>query len=207
MVTILSHVTICYHSNEVSGWCTSQILRHDLDAKCRIKAYIKMVDVAKRLKGLRCFDMLMALLSAINSSAVQRLHSTVEGAGSRTRQSLSRLNLLMSHEQSFATYRAALKVSVLPAVPYVGRFLTDATFVKLGNPDTVECPGATGSKLVNFSKYDRLYSVCAGVRRFQRERYPFVSQPSVRTFLGEFEHQTPEEHYQLSQFLEPTVAE
>ena len=118
--------------NRISLWTATTILgQHTL--KDRAKMLHKFIDIGKKLKQQHNFNGLMAILSALNSAAVYRLRHTRTALSARTRTSLAKLNTLMMHDKSFAVYRAALSRCSMPAVPYLGLCLTDATFVDQGN--------------------------------------------------------------------------
>jgi len=66
---------------------------------------------------------------------------------------IQQLKLVTSHTSSYKEYRAALRRAELPAIPYIGIWLTDLTFIEDGNP-TYEVP-----ERINFSKYRRIAAV------------------------------------------------
>ena len=139
------------HFNAVSMWCSSAILTQT-DLNDRVDVLKKFADVAKWLAKMSNFNSLMALLSGINRSSVHRLSLTKEAAGSKCISTIEKLLTLMSHEQSFSSYRTALKEAPLPCLPYLGVFLTDLTFIHQGNKDCVPSEVDSSVQLLNFSK-------------------------------------------------------
>lgn len=90
------------HFNDVSLWAMETILR-ELQLKNRVKTLSKIIDVCKCLRKLHSFNMLLAVLSALNSSAIRRLTHTWETVGAKTRVMHQRLDTLMSHEEHYST--------------------------------------------------------------------------------------------------------
>lgn len=197
------HIFAMIHRfNAISAWCATLILRQTT-LRARAKMLQKMVDITKALRKLHCFNGIMALLSGMNSAAVRRLQHTFEAVGARTRASLEKLNELMSHRKSFATYRVTLESVSLPSIPYLGLYLTDITFVHQGNKDNVPSPHNADVMFINFSKRRRLYKVCMAMAHFQAVPYTFRSMPQLLPYFGDFEHQKEAELFELSQMLEP----
>lgn len=59
-----------------------------------------------------------------------------------------------------------------PAVPYLGLYLTDLTFIEDGNKDWVAEEG--GERLVNLSKCAMLGKALGEILRFQRSDYASI---------------------------------
>lgn len=200
------------HFNKVSLWAASQIL-NQLEVAERIKAYQKLVETCKCLRKLRSFNMLMAVLAALNSSPVHRLKHTQDGSGTRSKNVLTRLQSLMSHEDSYATLRAALQTCGRPAIPYLGMYLTDITLVHLGNNDFLN-PGEKSkdeliideNSIVNFAKMRMLYNICKVIDLFQKDSYDGELDQSIAEFLGSFEYRTTDELFEISLHVEPRDA-
>lgn len=69
----------------------------------------------------------------------------------------------MSPQKSFQNYRNALRACKPPAVPYLGVYLQDLTFIEDGNPEQL------GDGLVNFERLGLVYGVLKEVLLYQQQ--------------------------------------
>jgi hypothetical protein len=68
----------------------------------------------------------MEILSALQNSAIHRLHKTWELLPPKTIQMYEELLKLMDGEGNFANYREQLQVSTPPMLPYLGKSNRDS---------------------------------------------------------------------------------
>ncbi|KAG8622829.1 hypothetical protein KVT40_009340 [Elsinoe batatas] len=133
-----------------------------------IKHWIK---VASCCLTLRNYDTLMAIMCALNSSAITRLRQTWSLVPSKNLETLEQLQEICEFTRNFSTLRRHIKDAELPCLPFIGLFLTDLTFVDAGNPCTRTLPGmkteGKAVEVVNFDKYVRTISIVETVERFQ----------------------------------------
>jgi len=198
--------------NRTSMWAATTILMQ-LTLTERAKAFQKLVDVCKCLRKLRSFNMLMAVLSAFNSSAVHRLSHTQFAAGTKTRTVLERLKSLMSCDGGFVTLRSALETCRRPAIPYLGMYLSDITLIHHGNRDYVE-PSAVDEEvpmqdqepIVNFAKMRKVHDVIHNIQFFQEQGHNLASDSIVEAMLGDFEHEDADRLFEISLYAEPRDA-
>lgn len=66
-------------------------------------------------------------------------------------------------DRNYAVYRAKLRSAQLPALPYVGLFLSDLTFVHVGNKPTRPSSIDGRRQVINFDKYEKLKNIIQGV--------------------------------------------
>jgi hypothetical protein len=128
--------TLIAHFNRISQWVQTTILRH-IDAKLRARLVTHFVEVAKYLAALQNYDGVMQFMAAFQSASVSRLKKTWAAQSKATQAELTRLKDLLSPQSSFAKLRDALRSANPPAVPYVGMYLADLTFIDEGNDHTV----------------------------------------------------------------------
>jgi son of sevenless-like protein len=69
---------------------------------------------------------------------------------------------LADHSNNSRNYRRRLEATALPAIPFLGRILTDVTFVKEGNRPYRESPIDPSRKLINFNRYNFLAKILGG---------------------------------------------
>ena len=99
----------------------------------------------------------------------------------KNRSQLDVLRKLADHARNYHEYRARLRNTAPPAVPFlgtpdhltyltvsktnmgpVGLYLTDITFCREGNPSQRPSPKNPEKKLLNFSKYHNLARIVQG---------------------------------------------
>ena len=94
---------------------------------------------------------------------------------------LEALRKLADHARNYSEYRARLRNTAPPAVPFLGKsisfrvilllnvvdaiglYLTDVTFCREGNPSHRASPKSPDKKLLNFNKYHKLARIIQGV--------------------------------------------
>ena len=70
----------------------------------------------------------------------------------QTRQTLEKLQVLVSSDGRFRSLRDALHRCDPPCIPYLGMYLTDLSFIEEGTPNFTE------DGLLNFSKMRMVYT-------------------------------------------------
>ncbi|KAF4551825.1 RasGEF domain-containing protein 4 [Elsinoe fawcettii] len=161
MSTLSTNITHLVSTSIVSIW----------RAKSRALLIKHWIKVASACLGLRNYDTLMAIMCALNSSAVTRLHQTWSLVPTKNLETLEELKEICEFTRNFSTLRRHIKEAELPCLPFIGLFLTDLTFVDAGNPSTRTLPGIKSEgkpvEVVNFDKYVRTTSIVETVERFQ----------------------------------------
>lgn len=95
----------------------------------------KFIMVGDVLRKLGNFSSLMAILAGLGQSSTARLTHTKNALSPECKKILLELETLMSPQKSFSNYRNALRACKPPAVPYLGVYLQDLTFIEDGNPE------------------------------------------------------------------------
>eukprot|EP00002_Diphylleia_rotans_P026277 TRINITY_DN5229_c0_g1_i1.p1 TRINITY_DN5229_c0_g1~~TRINITY_DN5229_c0_g1_i1.p1 ORF type:complete len:1023 (+),score=199.17 TRINITY_DN5229_c0_g1_i1:71-3139(+) len=135
--------------NCISSWVAYSISSTP-KLKDRIATYSKFVKLAEHLRHRSNFDAMFAVTSGILSSAIHRLKYTRAGISDSTQKMLQHLSSVISPYASYKDYRRAIDAVNPPAVPYIGVYLTDLTFIEHGNPDFF-------NKLINFHKRELIF--------------------------------------------------
>ncbi|KAI8893365.1 ras guanine nucleotide exchange factor domain-containing protein [Globomyces pollinis-pini] len=187
-------------STKITGWVVCTILQ-EADLKRRAFILKFFIKVAERCLMLNNFNTLLAIQSAFNSSTISRLKKTWELLSNKTRNLFESLRRSTDHSRNFADYRAALKRSNLPALPFLGLFLTDLTFTDDGNPDL-----RNNGKLINFDKYARTAKVITDLQKYQVP-YAITEVPEIQDYLiqsiNDRGTRDVQDLYELSLRLEP----
>lgn len=87
------------------------------------------------------------------------------------------------HIGNYKAYREALRVCTPPAVPYLGVYLTDLTFIEEGNKTRMKREGK--EPLVNFAKGRMMAEVIHEIQKYQQIPFPFPTEMTVMSYLQE----------------------
>ncbi|KAJ7211988.1 ras guanine nucleotide exchange factor domain-containing protein [Mycena pura] len=196
-------------STALTGWVAESILSEP-DTKKRtllIKFFIKVAD---RCTSLNNFSSPRSMLAALDSSTISRLHQTWLGLPQKNKSQLESLRRLADHSRNYHEYRARLRNTAPPAVPFLGLYLTDVTFCREGNPSHRASPTKPDKKLINFNKYHKLARIVQDMQRFQApyhlRRIPEVQEYLTVAFEGARRHGDLQDLYRRSLLVEPRQA-
>lgn len=143
----------------------------------------------------------------------------------QTRQTIDKLQSIVSTDGRFRNLRDALHRCDPPCIPYLGMYLTDLSFIEEGTPDFTE------DGLLNFSKmrmvtrfqlhknnvvvsifYDFLFDqqvahVIREIRHFQSTSYKIEHSSKVNSYLLDVNNLVDDEDlYQMSLEIEPRTS-
>ena len=138
------------------------------------------------------------VISGITSTAIYRLKKTWAIVDKNSMSIFEELNTLLSRDNNFANFRKALHKIQPPALPYLGVYLTDMTFVDQGNPDQL-----TGTQLINFHKRRLLSFVIREIQQYQQLPYTYPKVDQVCDYLRTLTFKSEEECYAQSLKIEP----
>ena len=184
--------------NEVSHWVASLILAQKT-APARSVMWSRFVVIGDALLRLKNFNSLLAILSAFNVSAINRLRETRRLMPPPMLKWIEAQMKLMNSEGSYHTYRETLHTVEPPAIPYLGVYLTDLTFIEDGNQNFID-------GLINFKKRQMIYNIIADVQLYQQDKYNIPPNPAILSFLSKLESKSEIELYKLSLVREPRTA-
>lgn len=147
----------------------------------------------------------MSILAGLNSAPIHRLKRTFELLSTKTQATLETIRNLMSTTKNFSTYREALRSCTGPAIPFLGCYLTDLTFIEDGNPDFLK----VDSRLINFSKRAKTAEVIREIQQYQSLPYAITPVVELQNFLLQCLQESLDEGqmYDLSLQLEPRERE
>ncbi|KAL0580666.1 Ras guanine nucleotide exchange factor bud5 [Marasmius crinis-equi] len=153
-------------STTITGWVAESIL-NERDMKKRTALVKFFVKVADKCITLHNFSTFRSILAALDSSTIARLHQTWNGLPQKSKVQLESMRRLADHSRNYREYRARLRNTAPPAVPFLGLYLTDITFCREGNPSHRASPLNPDKKLLNFNKYHKLARIVQDMQRFQ----------------------------------------
>ena len=143
-------------------------------------------------------------MGGLAMSAVTRLKKTwsyLSRKFVKTKDDFDRLSDMVSPKQQYAVYRKTLKSFVGPCIPFLGVFLTDLTFIEIGNSDYL-----SGTHYINFSKRFMVYNLIKDIQNYQNRTYKIDKKEAVYDFLASLENQklmNEDELYGMSLSFEP----
>lgn len=159
-------------SNDLSSLVSDTILHYN-EVKKRAAVLKQWIKIAHQCLDLNNYDALMAIICSLNSSTITRLRRTWEAVSPRRRELLKQLQAIVEPSQNNKVLRGRLAGHVPPCLPFLGMFLTDLTFVDIGNPAIKQLPGNEGDgkapaiTVINFDKHARTAKIIGELQRFQ----------------------------------------
>ncbi len=198
-------------STDLTNLVTDYILQLE-DPKKRAVVIKQWVKIAKKFLELSNYDSLFAVICSLESSTILRLRRTWELVSSKTKATLEHLKSVVDISKNYVVLRQRLQNHVPPCLPFVGTYLTDLTFVDIGNQTTRQLPGegSEGSKsVINFDKHMKTAKIISELQRFQIP-YRFTEIPELQTWMQDqlvrvrtSDESSMQNHYRRSLILEP----
>lgn len=185
------------------------------DIKKRATVIKHWIKISRECLALHNYDSLMAIICALHSSNILRLKKTWEVLSQKTLTTLEQLGNVVDVSRNYAVLRQRLQNHVSPCLPFVGLYLTDLTFVDVGNQTTRHLPGegeTEGRSVINFDKHMRTAKIIGDLQRFQVP-YALTEVPELQDLIQaqiEDVHASDDSnlqnHYRRSLLLEPREA-
>jgi len=150
--------------NKISFWVGTEICTVPASKK-RITIVEKFIQIAKILRELNNFNTLMAIVSGLNHSSVQRLKKTWEGINSRSLATLHEIEKTMNPAGNYTPYREIEGRKYPYFIPFFGLVMKDLIFANDGNPKRLE------NGLINFGKLRLLADSVQRILIFQSNPY------------------------------------
>ncbi|KAI0407860.1 ras guanine nucleotide exchange factor domain-containing protein [Xylaria palmicola] len=172
-------------SNDLSNLVVDTILQYP-EAKKRAAVIKHWIKIAHQCLELNNYDGLMAIICSLNSSIVSRLRKTWDLLSHKRRELFRSLHAILEPANNNKVLRARLQGHVPPCIPFLGMFLTDLTFVDIGNPATKQLPSVgllgQGMTVINFDKHSRTAKIIGDLQRFQLP-YRLTEIPDMQEWL------------------------
>ena len=198
-------------STDLANLVADTIL-HLEDAKKRAAMIKHWVKIAAKCLELNNYDSLMAIICSLNSSMVMRLKKTWELVSAKTKVRLDELKAITDVGRNYAVLRQRLQNHVAPCIPFVGIYLTDLTFIDVGNGTTRQLPGESGSdsmSVINFDKHMKTAKIIGQLQSFQVP-YRLAAIPEMQDWMDRqiqrvrsSDQANVQSYYRRSLLLEP----
>ncbi|CAF1602417.1 unnamed protein product, partial [Didymodactylos carnosus] len=157
--------------------------------------------IADICRYLRNFNGVLQIVAAFVNSAVFRLKNTWDRISKQNKQVINKLQNLVHSDGKFKNLRDTLSRIDPPAVPYLGLYLSDLSFIEESTPDISE------KCMINFSKMRMKTHIISEVRRFQSMPFKIKHNPRVCAYLLDTSRLlSDDESYSISLQLEPRLS-
>lgn len=173
------------HTNHLIVWVATKIVNNPA-LKGRVNALKYFAQTALYCREYKNFNGVTGIVAGLSVAPVLRLKKTWAAFAEKfpkTSQAyiftliLSRyaeVAELVSPKGQYGNYRKVLKELSPPAIPFLGVYLTDLTFIELGNPGFIP-----DSHLINFDKRRKAYQLIKEIQYFQTIPYQFLAIPAL----------------------------
>ncbi|KAF5272851.1 hypothetical protein FQR65_LT00447 [Abscondita terminalis] len=186
--------------NDVSTLVASEIIRRR-NLAARVAVIEKWAAVADISRCLHNFNGVLQICSAFTNSSIYRLKKTWEKVSKTTKQTIEKLQNIVTSDGRFRALRDALHRCDPPCIPYLGLYLTDLSFIEEGTSNF------TTDGLLNFAKMRMIAHVIREIRHFQQTPYKVELIRKVANYLLDTSLLMDEEElYSLSLEIEPRTS-
>ncbi|KAI1653700.1 ras GEF [Daldinia decipiens] len=172
-------------STDLSNLVADTILQYP-EVKKRAVVIKQWIKIAHQCLELNNYDGLMSIVCSLNNSIISRLRKTWDLVSPKRREMLKTMQAIVEPSNNNKVLRARLQGHVPPCLPFLGMFLTDLTFVDIGNPATKQLPGSgpneNGLTVINFDKHTRTAKIIGELQRFQIP-YKLTEVPDMQEWI------------------------
>ncbi|KAJ7070620.1 ras guanine nucleotide exchange factor domain-containing protein [Mycena amicta] len=171
--------TFCSTHDKLASWVKTSILTNEALGR-RADTVDFWIKVAEKCRNLNNFASMSAVINALSSTVVSRLHLTWAHVGRK-----SILDALIKYNDpsgGFSGYRALLSAAEGPSVPFIGMYLTDIVHIADQFSDR-ELPELQGQKEIAFLQRHRWYEVVQIMLRAQSKPYLIAESESTMNFI------------------------
>ncbi|KII94039.1 hypothetical protein PLICRDRAFT_50030 [Plicaturopsis crispa FD-325 SS-3] len=180
--TVVNLFLFCATHDKLGAWVKTSILSNEVLNK-RTDTLDFWIKVAEKCRNLNNFSSMSAIVTALSSAVIARLHLTWVNASRRSQfEQISKYN---DPTSGFAAYRQLLQEVDGPCVPFIPMFLTNIVHIADQLQDMVPPnPDRPDAKpLIFFTKRQRWYDIISTMLRHQRHFYIIPDNDSSRIFI------------------------
>eukprot|EP00096_Caligus_rogercresseyi_P007418 TRINITY_DN25269_c0_g1_i1.p1 TRINITY_DN25269_c0_g1~~TRINITY_DN25269_c0_g1_i1.p1 ORF type:complete len:705 (+),score=203.14 TRINITY_DN25269_c0_g1_i1:125-2116(+) len=140
----------------------------------------RILEIMLVLQEHNNFNGVLAITSALNSSAVHRLLLTKDKVANHLLKSLEEASSYI--EDHFKIYWEKLRSINPPCVPFFGQYQTNILFLEEGNQDFLQ-----PHKLINFSKRRKVAEIISEIQQYQNQPYCLSEVKRLKDYLETLE--------------------
>ncbi|KAH9858290.1 ras GEF [Lenzites betulinus] len=171
--------------DKLCAWIKSSILNTESTGK-RTDTIEFWIKVAEKCKSLHNYAATYAIIDALSSPVISRLHFTWALTGRRSH--FEQLAKFHNATGSFSAYRLAQRTVDGPCVPFIAMHLTDMQLANTQAPDNtvILSSSSTSSSplsLINFTKREKWYDAIEAIVRHQGKTYAFAEDASLVMYV------------------------
>ncbi|KAJ7361302.1 ras guanine nucleotide exchange factor domain-containing protein [Mycena albidolilacea] len=163
----------CATHDKLAAWVKTSILMNEGLAK-RADTVELWIKVAEKCRNLNNFASMSAVINALSSTVISRLHLTWAHVGKKS--ILDGLIKFNDPSGGFSGYRMLLSNAEGPCVPFIGMYLTDIVHISDQFSDH------DGN--ISFLKRQRWYEVVQVMLRAQKQPYNIAEGETTTAFIG-----------------------
>lgn len=160
-------------TNALTRWVATSLLEVDF-VKARVILIRWFCQLLQHLRELNNFNGMTTIVAGLSMGSVSRLSETwgvFKDKNGKLYEFMKECQSLVSPKGQYAEYRKTLKQCNFPALPFIGVYLTDLTFIEDGNPDFLAGAGS----FINFEKRRKVSVIIREIQGYQIT--PFSLQP------------------------------
>lgn len=191
------------NTNNLTFWVVTSIVTCK-NIRQRVTLLKYFISVAEMCAKLNNYNALTAFIAGLSQGPVHRMSKTwkqLKEKHSKHSDLFATFSEYVSPKGQYATYRAMVKTSKPPIIPFLGVSLTDLTFVALGNPDYLP-----DNNFINFDKRYKVASLIGNILINQTNTHQLKPVDGIREFilqLGSKGWMSEKEFYEESKEAEP----
>ncbi len=180
---------------------TSYLILMNKKSTIRVILFQYLIDLCEQLVRLRNYNSAFAIYLGLSGHAVQRLYPTlIEPTLEKEAKEIyqTKLKQLFSSSNNMEMLRAKQNETMIPAVPYLGVYLSEILFME-EMKDYID----EEKKMLNLTKFSLLSEKIFRVLQF-KESYGFHKVDNIMNFLKGIPMISEDQIYQLSYSILPT---
>ena len=167
------------HFNKVSSFIVKSILAEN-SVETRAQIIRRVIAIGLHLLKLNNYNGVIEIMAGLKNSSIDRLLLSWELVGPQLFEVKQRLATLNLDKMKLLRYQ--WERTSAPAIPYIGLFLTDLTFLEDGNPSFI----GDEKKLTNFFKFQKISETIEVILKHQQIAYHIPINPQFFQLFESF---------------------
>jgi hypothetical protein len=189
-------ISITQRFNMISAWTSSYIVRPK-QAQLRGGLISRFIDIANETFKLQNFSSTMQIISGLSNCAVHRLEESWKYVADEKK---SKFTELLKFFDSPDACKSAMGSAPLPAIPFLGMYLTDLVFIEEAGKMAAAPSDSFG--MISFAKNYKILRVINAIQRSQMCQYNIRPVQQIQDYLMNLTTIDDNQIYQISLQLE-----